>query len=167
MTFSVRQSCFLASLSFATADRWVSRWLSPVAGGIWKGNDRALSVGQCFALHVGSAYRREGADQDRVRGIVSFLGTVPVERLEAELEAGRSWPCPAGLIGAAPRPSAWLPGLFTAPPSTTGCRPGVALLVHRLDLGVLYREFRERIETMPVQRRRGRPRRREGASVVS
>jgi hypothetical protein len=150
----------LSGLCLGTINNWIVHGLlRPFGGG--KGGCHRFTLAQLFAVFVGSRYRAEWADDGRIAGVVKYLSGLQMEWLEAEMEAGRTFPVPAGSLGRAARPNAWLPGMLVIPPyDDPELTPGALALMKRLDLAYLYRELLDRIdEPRPVRRGRGRARR--------
>jgi hypothetical protein len=157
--------CRLTGIPPNTLDRWVSDGLlrpaaapGPGRGGV----RRQYTAGDALAVAAGVAYRRAGAGPDRVAGVVKFLAGYGIERLEADLAAGRTFPVPAALLQRAAAPEGmpgelWLPGVMIAPPAWP--TPGAAALARRLDLRAIYADVMRRIGELsrrPSRRERGR-----------
>src|SRR3712207_3836713 len=103
--FSAGDVCRLTGTNYQSLDHWCQRGLvTPVSGGNRTGDHRRFGMLQLFAVYVGRAYRAEGADDTRIVGVVKYLNGLSLEWLEAEMEAGRTFPVPAGVLGKAHRP---------------------------------------------------------------
>jgi len=139
-----------------TLDRWVGAGLvDPANAFAGHGRHRRYTLSQCVAVAAGARWRAEGAAPERVAGIIRFLSGLGTEWLEAEIEAGRTFPVPAAMLGAS-----CLPGVMIEPPSDPSMGPGVAALVRRLDLAPLCREVKEKVARLSKRpaNRRGRNR---------
>ncbi len=156
MKFSSGDVCEIAGIPASSLDRWVLfELVDPENAGNGQGNWRRFNLSQCVALAAAARYRRLGAGFERVAGIVQFLSRLPIERLEAELEAGRVLPVPATMLGLT-----WLPGMLVEMPADIP--ESAAGLAQALDLRDVYSTVikkAERIARRP--RRRGPGRRRE------
>lgn len=165
-TFSTGDIRQIAKIHSVTLDNWIAKGLiAPKFGGTHKGDHRFFGLIHVFAIFVGTRYREEQAGDERISGVVRFLGGLELEWLEAELAAGRTFPVPATLLGRVSRPVAWLPGLLVEPPSTDDLTPTAADLMRRLDLAHLYHVLRERIDRLQDQGRLGRKRGRKARFV--
>lgn len=145
--YNVKQVKRICAVAGSTLDRWAAKGnLAYTAGARERGDGRLYSKAQLFAAYVGTRYRKERANPDRVAGVVRYLSRLPLEKLEAELEAGRTWPVPEMLLGRVERPTCWLPGMLVVPPlDDTDLTPAMQEMMRRLDLKRLYREMEERV----------------------
>jgi hypothetical protein len=152
--------CRLTGIALNTLDRWVaSGFLSPANKGKGTGRHRIYTLGEAVAVAAGLKYREQGAGPDRVQGVVRLLAGMPLERLEAELAAGNTFPVPAMLLGDTPRPDCWLPGMMIRPPHNLPV--GAAALIARLDLRVIVLDVRQKAEVLarqPAKQKRGHKR---------
>src|SRR5437588_55328 len=104
--------CEIADIPPNTLDRWVADGLlDPANSGRGTGRHRVYGLSEALAVAAGIRYRREGAAPDRVAGVVRFLAGLPIDRLEEEFAAGRTFPVPGAMLG-----EAWLPGIMIPPP---------------------------------------------------
>jgi hypothetical protein len=167
--FSVNEACAVSGVHPQTLRNWCAAGLLRPAqpGTTGTGRGHRFSLAQVFALAAGMLYRREGAAPDRVAGVVRLLAGMPGERLEAHLREGETFPVPAVLLGDAPRPDCWLPGLLIRPPyDDPSLSPGAAALMRRLDLGPLWEKVvreADRLSRRPAQKAPGRRPGRSGA----
>jgi hypothetical protein len=159
--------CRIAGIHPNTLDRWVTAGLlDPANSGRGTGTHRLYSLAQCVAVAAGIRYRDEGAGPDRVFGIVRFLASLSLERLEAEIAAGRSFPVPDTLLGDAPRPDCWLPGVMIEPPSESEMSPGAAALMRRVALPAIVESVKRKVAELSrrlAKRKRDRSRERVGS----
>lgn len=149
--------CEIAGIPLNTLDRWVTAGLlDPANSGRGHGRHRVYSIGEALAVAAGALYRREGADPGRVAGVVRLLASLGIERVEAEFDAGRTFPVPGALIG-----HAEIPGFMNEPPDPRTMSPGTAALMKRLDLVEVYAAVRRKVKALdrrPTRRTRGRKR---------
>lgn len=132
----------ISGLPVATLDSWVvSGRVGPACAFEGTGRHREWSLGQTLAVVAGAVYRAEGATPERVAGIVSFLAGLSLEKLEAELEAGRTFPVPGAMMG-----TNRLPGMMIPPPAAPS--PGVLALMKRLDLAQLYADVMTKVSQL-------------------
>lgn len=121
-----------------TLARWCADGILRPVGGKGRGNRRRFRIEDVIAAAAGVVYRREGADPGRVLGVVSLLASMPLERLEADLEAGRTFPVPGAMLG-----DSALPGFLIEPPKVP---PEAEGLMKRLDLAAIVRDVKNRLE---------------------
>jgi hypothetical protein len=165
--FSSGEVAEVAGLAMQTVDRWASIGLvKPVGGGVRKGIHRQYSYMQLFAVYVGARYREERADDGRVAGVVKYLASISnIEWFEAELAKGRTFPVPAGMLGGALRPTAWLPGMMVkiGAADTREISEGAKAMMERLDCKRLYAACRQKTNDLLSRPRRQRGQRRRVA----
>lgn len=145
----------IAGIPMNTLDRWVAAGLlGPANSGRGHGTHRRYGLVEALAVATGARYRAAGAGADRVAGVVKFLAGLTLERLEADLEAGRTFPVPAAMLG-----TDTIPGLMIEPPSDLA--PGAAALMRRLDLVAILKHVKRKIAELshrPAKKGRGRRR---------
>ena len=143
---STADVCAIAGLPPSTVTRWIDEGvITPAAGGGRRGAERSWTPVQALALTAGAAYRAEGASPGRVAGVVRFLSGVRPEVLERDIAAGRTFPAPGVMLGAA-----WIPGLMVKPPvDDPGLSPAARVLIHKLDLARLRERVLEAIAGRP------------------
>src|SRR5262245_20701785 len=153
--FAASDVCRIADIHFSSLDRWVNAgWLQPANSGLGTGRHRVFSLTELVAVGVGVRYRAEGAGNDRVAGVVKFLAGLPIEHLEAHLERGETFVVPAALLGTAPRPACWLPGMLIKPPyDDPELTPQALALMRRLDLKRIYDDVQRKLAQGPKRRR--------------
>jgi len=121
--------CEIAGVPMNTLDRWVAAGhVGPAAAFEGHGRHRTYTLGQCVAVAAGARWRAEGASPERVGGIIRLIATLRIERIEAEIEAGRTLPMPGVLLG-----NDLIPGAMIAPPADA-LSGGAADRLRRLDL---------------------------------
>lgn len=94
---------------------------------------------QAFAVHCGVRYEAEGASPRRAYGVVLYVGGMAQGQMERDIANGLSFPVPAYLF---PPGEERPPGhgmMVVPPPSPLG---------QRLNLAVLYAQFKERVESV-------------------
>lgn len=89
LKFTPSEVCQLAGIPAEHLERWIEMGL---LDGLNPRCRRRYSLSEVIAIAAGVLYRREGTTFDRCVGVASFLATLPVEHLEAELAAGRTFP---------------------------------------------------------------------------
>jgi hypothetical protein len=155
MKMSSGDVCEIAGISMATLDRWVAAgWVGLQNAFEGHGRHRTYTLGQCLAVAAGALYRAAGAAPERVAGVVKLLSDLGIERLEAEMERGRTFPLPAVLPG-----GDW-PGLMIEPPCDPSMTSGALALMRRLDLAALYEGVQQKIAQLSRRpaNKRGRSR---------
>lgn len=154
MKLSAGIVCQIAGIPRSSLDRWVLFGLvEPENSGSGKGCHRLYSLSQCVAITAAAKYRAQGAAFERIAGIIQFLSSLPIEQLEAELNAGRTIPIPSTILGLD-----WLPGLMIEPPK---CSVKEKSLLKNLDMRTIYADVKRkvsRIDNRPIATRRGRKR---------
>jgi hypothetical protein len=163
MRFSSGDVAEIAGVNVQTVKRWVEAGLLPKTA-TGQGHHRTYTMSDAIAVAAGALYRREGADPGRIQGVVKFLAGRPVEQLEADFAAGRTFPVPAVMLGA----DCWLPGVMIAPPTDSELTPGAKRLMQRLDLVVVVAAVKAKTEKLAARPRKpGRGRKRGlGAAKV-
>jgi hypothetical protein len=127
---------------------WLLRYgaIEPALGRTGSGSHLQWDLIRTLALASAGAHLRLGAGWERAAGVARYLSTLTVERLEAELAAGRTLPVPATLMReAATQLEAlpkdwWLPGMLIEPPQDAP--PAARELMRQLELPAMYEELR-------------------------
>lgn len=124
------------------------------AAGGGPGHYHRWDLMRVLALAAASRYLAFGASWDRAAGVARFLSGLTVERLEAELAAGRKFPVPSTLILRAAAldglpDNFWLPGLLIEPPDDPSLTPAARAALKRLEVRQLYDEVRRRMAALP------------------
>jgi hypothetical protein len=138
--------CAVTGVPPNTLDRWtVAGMLNPTNFGRGTGRHRAYSVGDAVAVAAGMLYRRAGAGDDRVVGVVRFLADLGIVRLREHLAVGRTLPVPGLMLGAD-----YLPGLMIDPRKDLGpISPGAEALLRRIDrLPAVVKDVEGKIERL-------------------
>jgi hypothetical protein len=170
-TLTINAAAEVAGVAAQTVRNWVALGLLRPAqpGTTGTGRGHRLNMAQVLALAAAAVHRELGADPGRVAGVVRLLAGMSVERLEAELAAGRTYPVPAALLGVEPRPACWLPGMLVRPPADDPTlTPAAAAMLKKLDLAPLWERVRrdaERLARRPAPTMQ-RPRRPARAKMV-
>ena len=126
-----------------TVRDWVRAGLiAPVVtGGRGRGNASLFRPSAAVAVALGALYRREGADDFRVRGVVKFLAGTSMEEIERAVDDGLTMPVPASLMGVD-----WVPGLFVAPPlDDPDLTPAARAMMERLDLKPVLEDVKRKL----------------------
>jgi hypothetical protein len=162
MRFSSGDVAEIAGVNVQTVKRWVEAGLLPrTATG--QGHHRTYTLADCIACAAGALYRREGADQGRIQGVVKFLAGRPLEQLESDFAQGYTFPVPAVMLGA----DCWLPGMMITPPADNELTPGAKRLLQRLDLVAIVARVKAKVKQLAARpRKKGKGRKRGlGAQV--
>jgi hypothetical protein len=111
-----------------------------------------------LAIAAGLRWMQEGAEPDRVKGIIRFVAGLTVERMEQAFSAGETFAVPQEMLGDYELP---VGGSLITPPLDPSMSEGVRQLVNRLDLKLLWDEVKAGISNLGEPRKRGRkPKRR-------
>jgi hypothetical protein len=150
--FTRKEVCEISSIPIECLRRWAT--LDSVVV------KRHFNISECLAFAMAAQYQMQLAPLDRVNGIVQFISSLPLERLEAEMEAGRTFPVPASLHRVA-----WLPGIMIEPPSDAS--GNAKELMRRLDLVPIYNEVMARINKLDKAKAKRRQRRKKLRGAVA
>jgi hypothetical protein len=123
-----------------------------LAGPRGSGVNREYTVEQVLAVACAVAWQRAGADPFRVASVLRFLAWQPLEHIEAEIAAGRTFPVPQIMLKdefIMPVPGT---GIFIEPQK----EGPAARLFAELDLGVIWARVKAAIARLPASRPRGR-----------
>lgn len=158
---TIDEACEVSGVNSQTLRNWISSDLiQPArAGTTGTGKGHRLSTVQVFALAAGSRHRDEGASSGRVTGVVRFLAGLTLEKLEVDIEAGRTFVVPASMLD-----GTWLPGLLIEPPlSDPSLTKGALALMRRLDLKAILVSVRKGCGEVLARRtaKRGRGKKRK------
>jgi hypothetical protein len=162
MKFTSGDVAEIADTNVQSIKRWVaSSLLSRSSTG--RGRHRTYTISDAIAAAAGALYRREGADQGRIQGVIKFLSSRPLEQLEADLAAGRSFPVPATMLGS----DCCIPGVMIAPLADNELTPGAKRLLQRLDLVAIVARVKAKVKQLAARpRKKGKGRKRGlGAQV--
>jgi hypothetical protein len=152
LKFSEAEVCEIAGITPAALQSWIEIGFLGVPAALSFKPHQQYTLSQCIAIAAGALYRREGAQFERCAGVATFLAGMPIERLEADLAAGRTFPVPVAMFGPL-MSSPTLPGLMIEPP-TTGDRKANSLMA-RLDLKKVFDDVMRRVN-QPVNQKRKR-----------
>ena len=157
MNLTKSDLCRITGIGATALDRLVAAGLlQPENTGQGTGRHRIYALSDAVAVAVGLRYRNEGAGTDRVAGVVRLLASMPLERLEAHLEKGETFPVPAMLLGDTTRPDCWIEGMMIVPPDVP---PAAAKLMKRLDLSAICRDVKTKAAKLhPAKQTGGRSR---------
>lgn len=147
--------CEVTGIHLNNLDRWTSAWLAGrAAAGRGQGHHRRFTMIETLAIYAGARWRAEGADPNRVAGIVYFVARLQLEQLEREFEEGRWFPVPEVMLGEVKLPGG---GILIDP---TADDSDVTELMRRLDLRLCWQEVQERVAELrsrqPTPKKRGK-----------
>ena len=145
--------CSVSGVASSTLDRWTAAGLlGPDKSGReqGRGHHRTFTAIEALALAAGMRWVKAGADADRVQGVVRFIARQPLEHLEAEFAAGRTFPVPPVMLKGFVVPGAG--GIFIKP-ETKG---GAVRLMNDLDLARLWDDVQAKIAKLGNPPKRGR-----------
>jgi hypothetical protein len=123
-----------------------------------RGIQRSYSPLEVIAIAAGIRWMQEGAEPDRVKGIIRFVAGLTAEHMEAAFAEGRTFPVPREMFGEFELP---IGGMLIKPPIDDSMSEGSRELMRRLDLRPLWDKVKSRISNMGEPQKRGRkPKRR-------
>ncbi|MFL5909281.1 MAG: hypothetical protein ACJ768_01740 [Gaiellaceae bacterium] len=132
-----------------------------------RGNPRDFGrVELVLAVVAGCRYRQEGAGADRVQGVVKLIASRPWELLEADLDAGRTFPVTEAMVERVAGeegirvPAVKRIGWMIEPPPAETLSPGAAELLRKVDLAELLKVVRAEVDRLTG----GEPRKKGGRS---
>ena len=154
--------CEIAGIERSTLDHWVLLgFIAPQHRFSSRGDvsNCFFTVNQCLAIAVAIQYRNHGAVLARTVSVLQFLAKMHLEKIEAELQAGRTMPVPAEMHG-----RKLVPGMLIEPPELTG---STKRLLDSVDLKPIYDDVMGKIDKLSSRKSVGRlasrrPRRRAG-----
>jgi MerR-like DNA binding protein len=165
MKLSSGDVCEIAGIPMNTLDRWVGAgFVGPENAFEGHGRHRTYTLEQCLAVAAAACYRAEGADPNRVAGIIRFVIACGIDWLEKEMAEGRTLPVPGAMLG-----SILLPGVMVEPivndPSNA---PATLALMRRLDLKAIWEDVKRKVDQLSRRpaNKRGRSRKLAGASTM-
>lgn len=136
--FTLQEVAKLTGASSRLIDVWADRVL-PVRQGA--DGTLGLEYMQAFAVFVGHRWLQEGAVPEKATPVVRFIGSITPNLLWQEIDAGTTWPVPReGNESVFKGASGLVRGTFVKPPAGP--------LGQRLNLELLYTEFRNNLKTM-------------------
>lgn len=146
MKLSSRQVCQITGITPRHLLRWVEfDFVKPQHADDPTGMKHLYTLSQCIAIATAWRYRDQGATFDRLVGLLQYLSNLPVERLEAELEDGRTFPVPSTMIG-----MDWIPGMMVSLPK--GMPREARQLAKRLDMRPIVKDVMRKVDRLPPPR---------------
>jgi hypothetical protein len=143
--------CEIAGIERSTLDHWVLLgFITPQHRFSARGDvsNCFFTVNQCLAVAVAIQYHNHGAVLARTVSVLQFLAKMHLEKIEAELQAGRTFPVPASLHGRKA-----VPGMLIEPPEVTG---SARQLMDAIDMKPIYHHVMGEIAKLANKGRVGR-----------